>query len=168
MTKTEFLEGLQEGLNGEVAPQVIRESTEYYNRYINDSIAEGKTEEQVLEELGSVRLIVKSIIDANAGAGRREEARYQQEQQNTGNERQEKPGFHAGVNDKGEFDVKYGKFSFNSWYGKLLLILLAVLIVAVVIVLIVGAFMAVWYLLPIIAVVALVIILIKIFWGRRT
>ncbi|MDE7365917.1 MAG: hypothetical protein K2N24_01015, partial [Lachnospiraceae bacterium] len=166
MTKTEFLEGLQEGLNGEVAPQVIRESVDYYNRYITDSIAEGKTEAQVLEELGPVRLIVKSIIDANAAAGRREETRFRQEQKETGKE--EPSGFHAGVNDKGEFDVKYGKFSFNSWYGKLLLILLAVLIVVVVVALIVGVFVVAWYLLPLIAVVALIIILVKVFFGRRT
>ena len=168
MTKTEFLEGLQEGLNGEVAPQVIRESVDYYNGYITDSIAEGKTEAQVLEELGPVRLIVKSIIDANAAAGRREETRSRQEHTGTGKEQQATSGFHAGVNDKGDFDVKYGRFSFNSWYGKLLLILLAVLIVVVVVVLIVGAFMVAWYLLPLIAVVALIIILAKVFFGRRT
>lgn len=168
MTKTEFLEGLQEGLNGEVPPQVIQESVAYYSGYIADSIAEGKSEAQVLEELGPVRLIVKSIIDANAAAGRREEAWVQQEQKGTGKEKQTSSGFHADVNEKGEFDVKYGKFSFNSWYGKLLLILLAVLIVAVIIVLIVGAFMVAWYLLPIIAVVALIVILAKVFFGRRT
>lgn len=166
MTKTEFLEGLQEGLNGEVAPQVIRESVDYYNGYITDSIAEGKTEAQVLEELGPVRLIVKSIIDANAAAGRREETRSRQEHTGTGKE--EPSGFHTGVNDKGEFDVKYGRFSFNSWYGKLLLILLAVLIVVVIIALIVGVFVVAWYLLPLIVVVALIIILVKIFFGRRT
>lgn len=168
MTKTEFLEGLREGLNGAVTSQVLQESVEYYNRYINDSIAEGKTEEQVLEELGSVRLIVKTIIEANAGAGRREETQYRQEQQNGKREQQEKAGFHADVNDKGQFDVKYGKFSFNSWYGKLLLILLAVLIVAVIIALIVGVFMVAWYLLPVIAVIAIIVILAKVFLGRRT
>lgn len=150
MTKAEFLEGLQEGLKGEVAPQVVQESIAYYSRYITDSIAEGKTEEQVLEELGPVRLIVKSIIDANAAAGRREETRSRQEQRETGKEQQT------------------ASFSFNSWYGKLLLILLAVLVVVIIVVLIVGAVMALWYLLPVLAVVALILILIKVFWGRRT
>lgn len=167
MTKTEFLEGLQEGLKGEVSSQVIQESVSYYNRYITESVEAGNTEAQVLEELGPVRLIVKSIIDANAAAGRREEARVRQEQQES-DKRQAPSGFHADINDKGEFDVKYGKFSFNSWYGKLLLVLLAVLILAVIIVLVVGAFMAVWYLLPIIGVIALIVILAKVFWGRRT
>lgn len=168
MTKTDFLEGLQDGLRGEVAPQLIQESIEYYDRYIRESMTEGKTEEQVLEELGPVRLIVKSIIDANTGAGRREEPQYQQDSGSTGRERQEKPGFHTDINDKGEFDVKYGKFSFNSWYGKLLLILLAVLVAAVVIALIIGIVMIAWYLLPVIVLLVIIVILVKIFMGKQT
>lgn len=167
MTKTEFLDGLREGLSGAVPADVVRESVEYYNRYITESMAEGKSESQIMEELGSVRLIVKSIIDANAGAGRNEDVQYQQEQQRQNREQKEKPRFHTDVNDKGQFDVKYGKFSFNSWYGKLLLILLSVLIVAVIIALVVGLFMLAWYLLPVIAVIVLVIILVRVFMGRN-
>lgn len=167
MTRTDFINGLRDGLNGEVPASVVQESVEYYNRYINDSIAEGKTEEQVMEELGPVRLIVKSIIDANANAGRREETQYEQGTNSQNTEKKEKPRFHTGVNDKGQFDVKFGNFSFNSWYGKLLLILLAILVIALVIGLIVGLVMVAWYLLPVIAVVVLIIVLVKIFMKRN-
>ena len=62
MTKSEYINGLQAGLQGEVTQQVLRESVDYYSRYIDDEIAGGKSEQQVLEELGPVQLIVKTII----------------------------------------------------------------------------------------------------------
>lgn len=145
MTKTEFIEGLREALNGEVSSQTIQESVIYYSRYIDEAVAGGKTEEQVLEELGSVRLIAKSIIDANRAAGKREEAQQESEQS---------------VNRR-------SGFSFHSWYGRLLLILLAVLLVVLVVALIIGVIMVAWYLLPVIVVLGIVIILAKIFLGRR-
>ena len=145
MTRTEFLEELREGLSGEVNSRVVQESVTYYSRYISEAVAEGKTEEQVLDELGPVRLIVKSIIDADRGAGRKEE-----EPLETG------------------YSVKQNSgFSFRSWYGRLILILLAVLIVVVVIALVIGVVMAAWYLLPVVVVLGIVIILAKIFLGRR-
>ncbi len=167
MTKTDFLEGLREGLNGEVPASVIQETIEYYNRYIQDSIAEGKTEEQVLEELGPVQLIVKSIVDANAGAGRYDSAQRQYTQKTEEQEQEERAGFHTEFTEDGKLDLKYGRFSLNSWYGRLLLILLAVLIVALIIVLAIGLVMVAWYLLPVIAVIALVIILANIFLKNR-
>lgn len=144
MTRTEFLEELREGLSGEVNSRVVQESVAYYSRYISEAVAEGKTEEQVLDELGPVRLIVKSIIDADRGAGRKEEPL------------------------ETEYSVKQNSgFSFRSWYGRLILILLAVLIVVVVIALVIGVVMAAWYLLPVVVVLGIVIILAKIFLGRR-
>lgn len=145
MTRTEFLEGLREGLSGEVSSQVVQESVAYYSRYINEAIAEGKTEDQVLEELGPVRLIVKSIIDADRRTGRRDEEPLEPEQN-----MKQREGF-----------------SFRSWYGRLIFILLAVLIVAIVIALVVGIIMAAWYLLPVVVVLGIVIILARIFFGRR-
>lgn len=163
MTKTDFLIGLQNGLEGQVDVSIIQESVAYYSQYIDDAITQGKTEAQVLEELGPVQLIVKTIIDANS-AGRSSREHDDQETKDAG---REKPKFHADVNDKGEFDIKYGKFSFNSWYGKLLLILLAVLVVALVIALIVGFFVLAWYLLPVILLIVILIVLAKLFLGRR-
>lgn len=171
MTKTEYIEELRSGLYGEVPARVVQESVDYYYRYINESIADGKTEEQVLEELGPVRLIVKSIIDANAGAGRREEMEYEYQQEQGNKEKQkekkEKPRFHTDINDKGQLDLKFGKFSFNSWYGKLLLALLALLVLVIVIALVVVIIIVAWYLLPIIAIIALIVILLRIFLKRK-
>lgn len=167
MTKTEFLAGLQEGLEGQVSSQIIRESVEYYNRYIDEAVSGGKTETQVLEELGPVRLIVKTIIDANSGGRNREEQNIHGESRTQYEKSNEKARFHADINDNGQLDLKYGRFSFNSWYGKLLLILLAVLVVALIIAVVVGFFMLAWYLLPFIVLIVIIVVLAKLFMGRR-
>lgn len=64
MTKKQFLEELRDSLEGMVSPMVIRQNLNYYENYINEQIRNGRTEEDVLNELGSPRLIARSIIDA--------------------------------------------------------------------------------------------------------
>lgn len=67
MNKEDFLNELQECLSeGEVSNQEIYDSLAYYRGYIQDEIASGKTQEEVLKELGSPRLIARSIIDASS------------------------------------------------------------------------------------------------------
>ena len=64
MTKDGFIRELEECLQGEVASGQIAETLDYYRTYISDRIREGETEENVLQELGSPRLIARSVIDA--------------------------------------------------------------------------------------------------------
>ena len=150
MTSSEYISELKESLTGEVAPQVIQETVDYYGQYIIDEVNAGRTEEQVIEELGPARLIAKSIIDAQEGAARKEEA-WQEEQK-----RREDRHFHADVGDDGKVDLKYGRFSLNSWYGKLIIVLAVIVLVVIIGMLLVGLFNLIWLLLPIIAVVALI------------
>ena len=153
MTKSEYINGLQSGLQGEVTQQVLRESVDYYSRYIDDEIAGGKSEQQVLEELGSVQLIVKTIIEANKGTGE-EETQSAQEQRNQSTRQSQNQSRSSG-------------FTLNSWYGKLILILIALLILALIIGVVVIIVMAAWYLLPVVAVIALIVILLRVFIGRK-
>lgn len=67
MTKQRFLEGLKEALTGELSAGEINNQLLYYERYINEQVALGKSEQQVLEELGEPRLIAKTIIETNSG-----------------------------------------------------------------------------------------------------
>lgn len=67
MEKKEFLERLARALAGQVSQAVIEENLRYYDSYLSEEMAKGKTIHQVLEELGDPRLIAKSIIDANGG-----------------------------------------------------------------------------------------------------
>ena len=166
MTSAEYINELKQSLAGEVSPQVIQETVNYYGKYIIDEVNAGKTEEQVIEELGPARLIAKTIIDAKEGAARKQEAQQAEEQRRTERENRH---FEAGLNEDGKLDIKYGKFSLNSWYGKLLLILAVILVLVILGAIVVGLFNLLWFLLPIIAVVALVLGLVWVFrqMGRK-
>ena len=70
MTKQEFLESLRTALTGRVSPSAVEENIRYYTDYINTQIRMGKSEEQVISELGDPRLLARSIADADKRAGR--------------------------------------------------------------------------------------------------
>lgn len=171
MTTADFMRELRTCLEGEVSSSVITDTITYYDSYIRNEINSGKTEEEVLEELGPARLIAKSITDAQDGAARKQEEWAEEERKREEREERERNRrLHADINEKGEFDIKYGRFSFNSWYGKLLLALAALLVVVVIILAIVAVVMLAWYLLPVIAVIVIVIVLLIVFMniGRRS
>ena len=63
MTKEMFLEQLEDALVGEVPNSVIYDNKRYYERYFFSELKQGRTEAEVLEELGSPRLIARTIID---------------------------------------------------------------------------------------------------------
>lgn len=68
MRKTEFLEELQEALAGEVPTGVIQENVMYYNNYISQETAKGRSEDEIIEELGGPRIIARTIIDSSEAA----------------------------------------------------------------------------------------------------
>ena len=70
MTKQEFLESLRTALTGRVSPSAVEENIRYYADYINTQIRMGKSEEQVISELGDPRLLARSIADADKRADR--------------------------------------------------------------------------------------------------
>ncbi len=69
MDKNEFIEKLQRTLAGGLGSSQVAENVRFYREYIETEIRKGKTEEQVLAELGDPRLLAKSIIEANKHAG---------------------------------------------------------------------------------------------------
>ena len=144
MTRTEFLQELQDSLRGEVSPSIIQETINYYTRYIDEAVAGGQSEQAVLESLGPARLIAKSIIEANSVKRNAETAGQTQQAQE-------------------EAPKKRSGFTFRSWYGRLLLILLALVAVGIILALIVGTAVVVWKLLPVLAVIILIIVLVRVF-----
>lgn len=67
MSKSEFLEKLRLALNGRVAPAVVTENINYYEDYINVEIRKGRSEEEVLAQLGDPRLIARTIVETSGG-----------------------------------------------------------------------------------------------------
>lgn len=78
MTREEFLEQMEDTLAGEVPNSVIYDNKQYYERYFFSQMKMGKTEAQILEELGNPRLIARTIIDMQGDAAQhyREGAYY--------------------------------------------------------------------------------------------
>lgn len=64
MTKEQFIMELEQCLQGEVSAYELSDSLTYYRQYFEDEMHNGKSEADVIKELGSPRLIARSIIDA--------------------------------------------------------------------------------------------------------
>ena len=69
MSREEFLEGLEEALAGEVPASVIRENLNYYNSYISQEMAKGRTVDEIVDEIGEPRIVARTIIDSSEAAG---------------------------------------------------------------------------------------------------
>ena len=69
MSREEFLAGLEEALAGEVPASVIRENLNYYNSYISQEMAKGRTVDEIVDEIGEPRIVARTIIDSSEAAG---------------------------------------------------------------------------------------------------
>ena len=129
MTAQEFIGKLERALRGAgVSEYEITDHVNYYTSYFNEQISIGRSEAEVAEELGDPRLIAKTIDivqdedddERYSGSYDHESGTYEEEYQNTaGNQK----GFHAQFGNSG-WDVRFGRFKINSWYGYLLIALI--------------------------------------------
>lgn len=123
MTKQEFLEELKQALSGEVSAEVLMDSYRYYSTYIEDEMRNGKSEEQVLEELGKPSLIARSIIAAHTGA------RIVDEEYTEDGRTRHVSRKRSAKQDKKSHQEYHFTFDFNSWYAKVLLIVILILLI---------------------------------------
>ncbi len=72
MTRFEFTKGLRQALSGRASHTVVNENVAYYEKYIDTELGKGRTEEEILNELGDPRLIAKTILET---AGKEEKDR---------------------------------------------------------------------------------------------
>ena len=100
MNREEFLSRLGAALNGEVPASVIQENLNYYDGYIREEAAKGRTEEEIIDEIGGYRLIAKTIIEANGG-------------ENSGGSGSSQGGFY----DSQGYDQSYGQSYSDSRYS---------------------------------------------------
>ena len=147
MNRYEFLTQLEEQLRGFVSNQEVRESVQYYQSYIEEEIRNGRTEEEVLEDLGSANSIAKAII----------EARGHEPDADTIYEEAEE------MHQEGNRGSNVKVFRTDGWKGTVILIGIAV----VLILLLVFAFRIFVALLPFMIPFALIMFLIKFVTGNR-
>lgn len=72
MNREEFLRQFREALEGKVSEQVINENAAYYRNYIDNQVNSGKSESEVLHELGDPRLLAKTIEESSRFSDGRE------------------------------------------------------------------------------------------------
>lgn len=149
MNKTIFLEGLKEALQGEISAAELNNQLLYYERYIDDELRKGRSEEDIFNELGAPRLIARTIIEAKGTKEfyENEKVYYEEREkkQNSGNAHQHK------------FQMK---FQMNGVWALVIGILVVFLVIAVV-------FSLVSALAPIIIPVLIIVLIISFFQKRQ-
>lgn len=122
MTRREFLEMLKNQLSGQMQEGRVAAHLRYYEDYIQSQIQKGRSEHEVMAELGDPHLIAKTLIDTNSSAGEniyeeapeyRSDATY-----NYGSFEEEKP-------------TKKYTLDLSTWFGKFILLAGIVLIIVV-------------------------------------
>lgn len=152
MTREEFLKELRIALQGRISQSQVNEQLHYYENYIIEESRKGRTEEEVIAEIGNPRLVAKTLIDL-----------YGDEMHQNGDHGMYETGKGAGAAQKRR-KLRLDWFPFHTWYGRILsgiaVILLLMLLVKI------GIF-----LMPIIASAVLaggiVYIIYMVFFGKK-
>ncbi len=150
MSKAEFLEILGEQLMGQIPEGKASGHVSYYRNYIEEQMGKGRSEEEVLNELGDPRLIAKTILDTDpqAGSGIYEEyVSPGAQDQIYQSDREPGRGKHRSVH-----------LDLTAWYGKAAVIAIAALVI-------IGLLFVIGTMLPIIIIAFVVISFIS--WLRR-
>lgn len=159
MNKEEFLRGLKTALSGELPPGALQSNLNYYEDYIRTEIGKGRSEAEVMEELGDPRLIARTIIDTTPGAGGEyDTGGYENGDSYGSGGGSGSYGGDYGGQRQGEFrqngNIHY--YDLNKWYWKLLGIVVVILVVTVVISVVSGILSLLVPLMPVIVMVMVI------------
>ena len=142
-------------LGGKVSSGQLTENLEYYEDYINTEIRKGRSEEEVLSELGDPRLIARTIVETGGGGQTGQYAEY--------GEYGEDAGWSGGEEDAGyrpEGPFGPGRVSL---FGRIPLWAWLILALLVVVLILSAVFSVITALLPILLPILGVLFLVKVF-----
>lgn len=122
MSRREFLEILRGQLSGQMAQGKAAAHVRYYEDYIQSQVRSGRSEAEVLAELGDPRLIARTLIDTDDGREVYDEAGYAEESYGSDDYADNRNGNAAGKTRSFKLDL-------GTWYGKAIVIAIAVIIV---------------------------------------
>lgn len=114
MKKNEFLAQLKKALENELDAERVKTHTDYYEDYIQSELNIGKSEEEILEQLGDPWAIAKTILISEKMEGQEYRKSYE-----TVSERQNEE--HTPVESK-----------WKGWLAILVLILAVILVLSIV------------------------------------
>ena len=127
MDKKEFLDILYEQLSGQMPGGTIAAHVQYYRDYIEEEQHKGRTEGDILNELGDPRLIARTLLDTEgASANPQTTGSYSTTYDDTAS------GYDGGSrtsSDRGRVKQHSFHLDLTTWYGKLAVILIAIVVV---------------------------------------
>lgn len=124
MNKKEFLDTLYNQLSGQMPEGSIAAHVQYYRNYIEDAVTQGRTEAEVLNELGDPRLIARTLLDTDSTASGNPQTTGSYSEPYTDNS-------YNNASSSGRKKVKSRSFhiDLSTWYGKLAVILIAAVVI---------------------------------------
>lgn len=146
LRREEFLRELEKYLSG-LEQSEVRTVLAFYEDYFNQQMANGKTEEDVINELGEPRLLAKSIKENYKKTG----YSYKGSQQNA-------------YEDGGTMKFRERTFRLDSWYGKLTAIVIGIILIMMVAAILAGV-LAIFFkiVIPVFVILALVALIKSLF-----
>ena len=118
MERTQFLETLRSQLAGQMHEGKVAAHVRYYEDYIQSQVRGGRSEAEVLTELGDPRLIAKTLLDTDADSGG---DIYEEEQTYSSG-----GAYSDSESGQGRVDKRSYKLDLSTWYGKAIVIVIAV------------------------------------------
>lgn len=111
MNREEFLKVLKESLTMSLEKDAINDQLDYYDKYISDEIKKGRSEKEVIEELGDPRLIAKTIktVSANDNSTVDNNSNNSDNNYNSGSQ-----GNYSNYNDSRTSSRNYGGYGQNN------------------------------------------------------
>ena len=128
MNKEQFIDTLRRALYGKIDDYTLQDHIRYYEDYIRQEMGKGRTEQEVLQELGDPHLIAKTLIDTDDGSTQEDYGEYSSYGSSYGNET-ELPH---------QQEKRWKKvIDLSTWHGKAVVIAAAAVII-VLLILIIG------------------------------
>lgn len=152
MTKRGFLADLRKYLSGKIPESAVEGHIAYYKNYIESEMNRGKSEAQVMDELGDPRMIGRTILDMSSGqqSSSYEYSTYRTDSNSSYSQK------------KGQKPQNGCFFDTSTVLGKIKLAVLLVIILAVIFVIVRFAVRLLFYLLPVIAIAVIISVILKI------
>lgn len=162
MTKQDFLDELRRMLNRELEADEVADNIQYYSDYIDEAVRSGKSEAQVLSELGDPRMIARTILDVDQQKD--EQREYFRGSGGTVFTENEEGAYHAEEESvhPGGFRTHHFEVQASSWKTWLIVILVIVVVIG----LLGTVFAVLWKLLPFLLICAAVVWVYRSLTGR--
>lgn len=115
MNKKEFLDILYEQLSGQMPEGNVAAHVQYYRNYIEEEQRKGRSEDDILNELGDPHLIARTLLDTDSTASGNPQTTGSYSEPYTDN------SYEYDNSSSGSKKVKSRSFhiDLSTWYGKL-------------------------------------------------